>query len=336
MKHLYKAIGLFLLFIASVLFFGRMIPEISVATTVATSMQHSTFPLVHLQIGEYTINTLHGYSSEIGSEKIRESITPIDAKKKFTVKIEQNESRIKKLDYQLRDIPNRKNLEEDSLTAFDTKDPYRTAVIKFQSALESSREYGLQITLTTNLSKKIYFYTRIKYYADDYFLKQKIDFIKNFHKATFNKNSDFDITPYLEANTNANTSLANVTINSSLDMITWKKLKPKKITKPTPMIHEFNIATAAVSLNYFAQMDTDVGEETYYVKEYYRVRYADNRIYLLAFNRTMEAFFNPAYVSLQKSELKIGITTAEDIDILSSESNKKVAFVRNGNLYYYD
>ena len=109
MKHIYKAIGLFILFILSILFFGRMIPEISVATTAATSMQHSTFPLVYLQTGEFTINTLHGYSSELGSGKVRESITPIDAKKKLTVKIQQNESKIKKLNFQLRDIANKKN-----------------------------------------------------------------------------------------------------------------------------------------------------------------------------------------------------------------------------------
>ena len=336
MKHVYKAIGLFILFIVSLFFFGKMIPEISVATTAATSMQHSTFPIVYLQTGEYTINALHGYSSEIGSAKVRESITPIDAKKKLTVKIEQNESRIKKLDFQLRDIANKKNIEENTLTAFDTQNNYRTATIKFSAALESSKEYGLQITLTTNVSKKIHFYTRIKYYADDCFLKQKLDFVKNFHKATFQKKTDFNIATYLEANTNANTSLADVTIHSSLDMITWKKLNPEKLTKPVPMLHELNIATAAISQTYYVSMKTDVGLETYYVKEYYRVRYADNRIYLLAFNRTMEAFFNPAFVSMQKSEFKIGITKADNIDILSSESTKKTAFVRNGNLYSYD
>lgn len=336
MKHVYKAIVFFILFILSVFFFGRTIPEISVYTTASTSMRHSTFPIIYLQTGEYTINALHGYSSQIGSEKVRESITPIDTKKKFTVKIQQNESKIKRLDYQLRDIANKKNIEENSLTAFDTKNNYRTATIKFSATLESSKEYGLQIILTTNLSKKIHFYTRIKYYADDFFLKQKLDFVKNFHNATFQKKTDFNIAPYLEANTNMNTSLANVTINSSLDMITWKKLNPKKLTKPLPMIHEINIATAAVSQDYYVNMKTDVGLETYYVKEYYRIRYADHRIYLLAFNRTMEAFFDPSFVSMQKSEFKIGITNATDIDIQSSESNKKITFVRNGNLYYYD
>ena len=98
LKHLYKFIALFFLFIASLFFFSSNIPEISVETTTATSLQASTFPIMYLQVDKYTINTLHGYSSEIDSGKIRESITPLDSKKSFKVKIDQNESKIKKLD----------------------------------------------------------------------------------------------------------------------------------------------------------------------------------------------------------------------------------------------
>ena len=38
------------------------------------------------------------------ARKVRESITPLDAKKTLIVKIKQNESKIKKLEYKLRDI----------------------------------------------------------------------------------------------------------------------------------------------------------------------------------------------------------------------------------------
>ena len=336
MKYFYKALALFFLFIAAVIFFGRSIPKISIATTAATSMKHSTFPVIYLEADGHTVNTLHGYSSEIDSGLFRESITPVDSEKRFLVKIMQNESKIKRLDYVLKNIGAKKTLEENSLTAFDTKGKYRTARIKFSAGLESSIEYGLQITLTTNLSKKIHFYTRIKYYPDGCFLNEKLAFVKNFHDATFHKNNDFKIASYLEANTNDNSSFANVTIHSSLNMITWKKLEPKKLSKPIPVINEINIETAAISQDYFVELNTDSGMETYAVKEYYRIRYSGSRIYLLAYNRTMEAFFNPSLASLQKSEFKIGITGQKDMDILSSESNKKVAFVRNGSLWYYD
>lgn len=336
LKHLYKFIGLLFLFIGSIFFFGRTIPELSVATTTATSLQDSTFPIVYLQVNDYTLNTLHGYSSEMNSGTVRESITPLDSTKKFTVKIQQNESKIKKLSYELRDIANNKILETNELVAFDTQENFRTATIKISQGLDTSTEYGLQISLTTSYSKKIHFYTRIKYYSDDCYLHEKLDFVNSFHEATFDKEKSFDISPYLEANTNDNSTFANVDIHSSRSLITWKKLNPEKISDVVPTIKEINIETASIYQDYYVQANTDSGLETYHVKEFYRVRYSANRIYLLAFNRTMESFFDPDLISLTRSEFKIGITNQSDLDITTSDSNNKVAFVRNGALWYYD
>lgn len=335
-KYLYKFVGLFFLFIIATVYFGRSIPEISVATTTATSLQGSNFPIIYLQVGDYTINTLHGYSSQLSSGNVRESITPLSTDKSFTVKIKQNESKIKKLTYELRDIANDKVIESNTLSAFDTEEDYRTAKIKIGESLDTSTEYGMQITLINSYSKKIHFYTRIKYYSSDFFLDKKLDFVKSFHNATFGKEDDFQISSYLEANTNEDTTFADVDIHSSQSMITWKKLQPKKITQAVPTINEINIETAAVSQTYFIEMQTDSALETYQVKEYYRVRYSGNRIYLLAFHRTTEALFDPDLVSLNKSEFKIGISNEKDLEMTSSESNKKVAFVRNGSLWYYN
>lgn len=336
LKHIYKILGLFFLFILSIIYFGRTIPEISVATTTATSLKDSTFPLVYLQLGDYTVNTLRGYSSNLDSGLVRESITPLDTNKKFTVKIQQNASKIKRLAFELQDIANKKVIETGAMTAFDTEKDYRTANLKLNEGLDTSTEYGLQITLTTNYSKKIYFYTRIKYYPNDFFLDKKLDFVKKFHKATFGKEKNFKFSSYLEANTNEDATFADVDIHSSQSMITWKKLKPKILTDVIPTINELNIETAAVSQTYFIQMNTDSGTETYSVKEYYRIRYSGGRIYLLAFHRTTEALFDPNLVSLKKSEFKIGISNQSDMELTSSQSNKQVAFVRNGSLWYYN
>lgn len=198
MKHIYIFIGLLFTFIASFLFFQKDIPSISVTTTTATSLQDSTFPIVYLQDDKYTINTLHGYSSELNSGEIRESITPLDTKKTFSVKIDENESKIKRLNYALRDIANNKIIEENSIIALEKKDSFKVAKIELKEALETSTEYGLQITLTTNYSKKIHFYTRIKYYENDFFLSEKMDFASNFHEACFDGGKTMDLARYLE------------------------------------------------------------------------------------------------------------------------------------------
>lgn len=336
MKHLYIFTGLLFIFIASIFFFRKDIPSISVATTTATSLQDSTFPIVYLQDDKYTINTLHGYSSELNSGIVRESITPLNTKKTFQVKIDENSSKIKQLNYALKDISNNEIIEEGRINALDRKDNYKVAKIKLKEALESSTEYGMQITLTTNLSKKIHFYTRIKYYENDFFLAEKMDFVSNFHKACFDNGKTLDITGYLEANTREDSSYADVDIHSNHKLITWGKLNPERLTTPIPTIKEINIETAAVQQSYYISATTSSGKETFHVKEFYRIRYSGGQIYLLYFRRTMEAAFDPDLISLSKSEFKIGITAEEDLEINSSDSNNKVAFVRNGSLWYYD
>ena len=185
LKHFYKFVGLCIIFGVSMFFFSKNIPDISVGKTTATSLQASTFPIVYLQLDKHQVNTLHGYSSQQDSAQLRESITPLDTSKAFTAQIAENELEIKKLDYELQDIPNKKTISSDSLTAFTQEDSYKTVRIRLDAPMDTGTEYGLQITLTTSYSKKIYFYTRIKYYDSDFYLDEKLNFVHDFHDATY-------------------------------------------------------------------------------------------------------------------------------------------------------
>lgn len=291
---------------------------------------------MYLQLNEFTVNTLHGYSSELDSANVRESITPLGTDKSFTVKISENESNIKRLDFELKDIANRKIITSNTLTAFSHVKKFKTAKIKLDASMDTSTEYGLKITLTTNYSKKIHFFTRVKYYDSDFFLKEKLDFINLFHQATFDHGKSLKLSDYLETDGKSDNTLANVTIRSSKKMVTWNKLKPKILTDCIPTIKELNIETAAVEESYYIEADTNSGTETYLVKEFYRVRYASGHIYLLYFQRTMEAMFNPDLTSLTQSEFKLGVTNMKSLNISSDEEHTKMAFVRNGSLWYYD
>ena len=60
-----------------------------------TVMENVTFPLVTLKVEENEINLLHGYSSNINANKMRESITPLNREKEFEVVINQQDYVIK-------------------------------------------------------------------------------------------------------------------------------------------------------------------------------------------------------------------------------------------------
>lgn len=337
LKYIYRLLILCGIFALSLFLFSKNIKEVSIDATGSVPMAESTFPLLHLQVDDYIVNTMHGYSSNISTKEVRESITPLDYNKTFLLYIKENESTIKKLDYEVRGISDNHLFTSDSLTAFDKKDGYRIVKISLDATLDTSTEYGMKFTVTTSSSKKIHYYTRIKYYESDFFLDDKMDFVQKFHTQTFKKNDVAFLTSCLEPSADEdNSTFSKVTIYSNYNMVTWDNLKPNIVSEVVPTIKELNIETAAIQMDYFATIKTNSGRELYHVKEFYRVRYTTERMYMLYFERTMETMFDPSLTSLRKSEFLLGITSRQDFDITTSDDDNKMAFVRNGSLWYYN
>lgn len=336
-KKIYKILILTIIFISSLVFMSKNIKEEEITLKKAVAMDEAAFPLLYLKTDGITVNRLHGYSSSIDANVIREAVTPIDMDKELTVEFEENETVIKKIKYEIRELDENELLDSGNISALDTTKEGKTAKIKLDAGLATSKEYAMRITVITDQSRKIHFYTRIKYYESDYYLKEKLDFIINFHEKSMDKEKAQDLAMYLETDgSEDNKSFARVTIHSSFELFSWGQLKPKVITEVVPTIKEFNVETASVQLEYFVKAKTDSGTEVFNVKEFYRVRYTADRIYLLDYQRTMESQFDLELTSLSKSEFKLGITGSEDIDLVASAENSKMAFVQNGELWFYN
>lgn len=317
---------------------GNMKEEIiDFDTTV--EMDRAVFPLVQLKTGEHMVNLLHGYSSNLDANMVRESITPLDGEKSFDVLIDERESDVKKLRYEIRTVTQNEILDSGEVSALDIEDGYKKAQIRLGADLEQGREYSAKVTLITAEGRKIHYFTRIKQYSENYFLKEKMDFVMKFHEELMDKKKAKKLAQYLEPPNGSadNTSLAHVTIFSNLDTFSWGALKPEVLTEIIPSVKEINIETAVIELSYFVRADVGSGkEETYQVKEYFRVRYTPQRMYLLHYERTMEALFDIDLFSLVKSEIKLGISGDKDLELVTTLDNNKLCFVRQGALWYYN
>jgi hypothetical protein len=322
--------------VASLYYFSRDIKEVVYNADNTTVMENATFPLVTIKTGDNKINLLHGYSSNLDANVVRESVTPIGTDQTFEVYINQEDYTIKKMNYELRDFVGNNLIENNSVSVFENSGDEITAKIKFNSELAPGQEYAVKITLITSESQKMYYYERIKI-IDNAYLKEKLSFIMDFHNAIKNKNTAEKITQYLEPDGNADSSsLAYVNINSSFDLITWGNLKPEFLTDVIPMVKEIYNDTASVELSYFIEADVSGIKEKYQVTEFYRVRYSASRMYLLNYERRMEALFDPNLASISKSEFKLGISGDDNLPYLVSDDQKKLAFVRNQDLWFYD
>ena len=336
LKHLYKIMGPIIIFILSLWFFGRNMDVINSHIYEETvEITGETFPVISLTSQEMVMNRLYGYSSNIAANAIRESVTVINDTGRIGVNINKHNTDINKLTYELRSVVSNELLDSGEVSAFDKTEEGLQCVIKPDYTFETSTEYSLKIILITDVSKKINYYTRLKYYPETCYLKEKLDFVMDFHNKTMNK--DESIAAYIEPDSSAdNSTLAYVDINSSFANIVWGELRPSEITDIIPTVKEINIETAAIQLVYYAMADTDSGQCSYYVKEYYRIRYSGERIYLLWFERTVETDLDINNASLNKSQLNMGITADTDMQIISNDAVSRVAFVKNGDVYLYD
>lgn len=335
LKNIYRIMILIGIFIASIYYFSKDIKEVVFDFNNTTIMEDATFPLVTLIVGGDEINLLHGYSSNLNANKLREAVTPISIEQSIEINIRQMDYDIKKLNYELREFHGNELIESSSVSVFDEQEASKIAKIKFREELTVEKEYAVKITLISSKSQKMYYYTRIKIYPDAH-LHDQITFVKEFHNAIKNKNDAENIRKYLEYNSKAdNTTLAYVNIHSDFELITWGSLNPEIITDVVPTIVEIYPDIAHIRLDYYISAELEGNIEYYRVMEFYRIRYSTNRMYLLNYERFMESLFDVNLASVSKSELKLGISNDYELPSLASVDQTKLAFVRNQELWLY-
>lgn len=336
LKLIYRVIILLAIFVISLSYFSRGIKEVVFDIDNTTVMEDATLPLVSVKLGDDNINLILGYCSNLDANKIRDSIIPLGNDKVFELLIDEKNYEIKKINYEIREFTGNSLIESDSVSVFDRVGELLCARIKLKSDLKQGKEYAVKITLVTSESKKIYYYQRIKT-DDKFYLHDKLSYVMSFHEAIKDKKTAESIIRYLEPTKDApNSSLAHVDIHSSFDLITWGKLKPVLLTDIIPSVREINRDTASIELKYVIEAEVADRIERYRVTEFYRVRYSPDRMYLLNYERYMESIFDVSLASTSRSELKLGITSDTALPYLTSADNSKVAFVRDGQLWYYD
>lgn len=312
-------------------------------STDTTEMAEATLPNISLVVEDEEINRLYGYTSNLDWELNRETITPLGTDKSFVVRIEENEMTVRRLKYELFDVTGGSLLDSGTISALTSEKeaktgekPVKTAKIKLNAELNEGAEYSVKITLVTSNSKRVYYYTRVKLYKNGH-LSEKLDYVRWFRESALNKINQQSVEKNLETKSNANTSsFAHTDIHSSWKMVSWGDLQPQMVAELPPTITDFYEGTASVVLSYLVQMDAGSGTERYMVREAFRFLYTDIRTYLYNYEREVEAIYDVGHTSLSKDDLKLGITTDTDMEILSTQNAEYTAFVRNRELWNYD
>ena len=296
-------------------------------------MPKATLPVVSVLSGDYKINTMSGYTSRREEAYTKDCITPISADRKISLVIDTYQADIESVSYEVRSIDGHRLVEEGDITVLQKMPDKIQFSIQLKDLTEENTEYSFVTILTLEDGKNVYYYTRF-IQSENYYEKEKLDFITWFHNTTFSEDGT-EIKKYLESNSQGdNNNFHQVDIHSNLSQIMWDMLPVEKAEEPVILMKDITTQTAGVVLKYLVKETGDSRGNYYFIEEYYRVRHTPNRMYLLNYERTMEEVFEAEKEAFTNDKIYLGITD-EQVPMVESEGGKILAFINANRLFVY-
>lgn len=331
-KAVWKGIVCVVVFLATMITVSTLMNKGNTDMTV--EMRRATFPLVYMSQNGNRVNCLHGYAQEMQGSTMRDHITPLESGRRLSFVVEKFGCEIEHLSFEVRSVDGERLVEATDIYNYREEDDELTATITVKDLIEENTEYNLILILEDEYGRQIRYYTRI-IQTSDYHASEQLAFAKEFHEKTFDKEAAKSITKYMESNAEGdNSSFSHVDIHSSFQQITWGELKVEKASEPIYTIRELGPTVANIEITYQAAVE-EGGERKYYnVEEYYRIRYTDERMYLLDFKRDMNRIFTKDTEAFVNNKIFLGIHDP-DVEMVESDGGNVLAFVNENRLFSY-
>ncbi len=303
---------------------------------VTAEMADCTFPTITAQYQGIQVNRMYGYARQMDAGTIRPGLTLLDEHNKLPIQIQTFGTEVKAIHYEVRSRDMERLVEKMDIEEFQEIEGRIDLYLEIKDLLEEKEEYCLLIQLDIRGNQSVYYYARIRKDNGSY-ARKYLDFSTEFHNKTFSKDNEEGIVRYLESNNEGdNSSFHSVNIHSSYDLVTWGSLEILDKKDLDISLKEINEQTGIVTLDYTVVLKNSSDESQYYhVNEYYRLRYTDDRMYLLDFERSMNQYFNIDHKVIYSTAVQLGIT-GSDIEHKGTADGKKVCFSQEGELFSYN
>ncbi len=331
MKERIIKIGVFaVVFVVALIGFSYWTNRGSADTTA--DMDAATLPMISFVTEGKEANLLVGHKAEMNIVSMRDTIVVCDGEESIKVKISynDNESGYDTLKYEVYTLDGNEQLYENTIEQVDAEEG-----LNFKDVLKKDEEAVLKLTLTSE-EDSLYYYTRI-IKDNEYHVEECLAYVEELHTNMLKKENEDAVKKVMESSSAGNNStLQHVTIHSNLDHSMWGDLMPEVVGDLQYEIKEAKAAYTSVQLNYQVKCAGDNnGEEIYNVKEFFKVSYGTERIYLLEYDRTMEEVFNTSNVVLGSKGVILGIAD-ENLEYKANEEGTIVAFVQANELWNYN
>ena len=332
-RAIIKGCLLGIIFMAALVLISRIMNQGN--TDMTTEMGEATFPIVSMSAGGYSVNDLHGYAENMDSAYLRDTLQPVESDRKIAVQMNTYGRNIAQIAFEVRSLDGERLVESTEVTDYEEEDSLISFDITLKDLIENNREYMLLFLVTPQEGGQIRYYTRIVL-SESMHIQEKLDYILDFHERTFDKEAAAELTKYLESNSEGdNTTFQKVTIHSSFNQVTWGNLAVNRITDPEITIQELAEQTGSFSIEYLASI-RDGRETNYYrIREFYRIRYTTDRIYLLDFEREMNQIFDEQADVFINDKIMLGIV-GDKVKVYESDGGNVLVYAVEDKLYSYN
>lgn len=324
---------LLLVFIGAVVLFEKLINQST--PNSAQDMENSTFPLVYMQNKGVSYNCLHGYAYEMDVTNIRDMVTVLGDSHELDIQIQPFSSNVESVSYEVLSLDGTESLENTKVVQLTEESNYLTATLNIQNNMLLNQEYILKLLVTAG-GRDVYFYTRLLL-EDGLHLEAYLNFVSGFYEKCVNKTDEATLGSAVEPDetTDQKNTLAEMDIHSSVNRLMWGSLNPQIFYKPTPSLVDINGTTASFVLDYrISAINSEGMTELYNVKEFYRLRYTDTRVFLLDFTRSTDEIFSAEGTVINSKGINLGVTS-QNVEFAIDEKSKVAAFVQEDELWTY-
>ena len=331
-KKLIKPLVLFAVFVIAIVVSSILTNASNEDMT--TSMAEATLPTITLHYNETPINKLHGYVRAMDASKMRGTLTPIGKERDLSVTIDSYGTEIEKISYEIRSLDGSRLMADGESSDFTIEGNRYGTSLHLKNILTEGEEYMLILSLAAE-QRDIYYYTRLMQ-TQESATAECLSFVQEFHDYTFRDDAADFIPTYMDPATGDTTTLAYVDLGCTLKQITWADFDGSVMGDPVIRFWEINASYQVLTMTYVMTTIGDEGDiEFYNVEEYYRLRRAETRIYVLNFERTLHQIFRGEnhFVS-DAYNILLGIRDPE-VEYQTTDAGSIICFVQEGELWCY-
>ncbi len=301
---------------------------------MTTQMGMTSAPIIQVDYHGIKINQLSPYVNKMETSYKRDTITPVDEEREIIIELLEPKSAPEEISYELRKLDGSRLIEKNEIQ-FERKGTDYIGVIQLKDLIQEELEYSLEIRVKQKSNEVYYYYTKVIETIETN-SREKIEFVKNFHENTFDKEKKEEIIPYIEPNSMAdNTTFNYVDIHSNLNQIMWGDLQLEKVGDTIIKLQENSKETATITVKYLVEITRNDNPKIHLAQEYYRIRYGENRVYLLDFVREIEEIPNIEQFEIVNNKIELGITSP-NMQFMESTGGDIIAFVSANSLYTYN